>query len=146
MRKILALIWACFIFTGCATATVGGYVVPGAKLPNPGTYYVVFDPSDDRATHELIRTSLEQRGLDAKSGFADRMPNGVDVVVRYGSRWQWDITWYLLELDVRFYEPESSLLIASANSLRTSLARKSPDDVVAEVLNQLFPAEDKETK
>lgn len=130
--------------TGCATADVGSYLVPGEALAQSGRYYIVFSEEDDRAVHELLREEMIARGLDAASGFPDRMPQDTAYLVEYGSQWQWDATWYLLHLNVRVYEPDTRLLIASAHSQRTSLARRSPEEMVTETLNALFDQSEKE--
>lgn len=124
--------------SACATADVSSYVVPGETLDESGSWFIVFAENDERALHEKLRQEMVSRGLTASTGFADRVPEGTTYLVEYGSQWQWDVTWYLLDLSVRVYEPETRLLIASAHSVRTSLARKSSEQVVAETLDKLL--------
>lgn len=138
MIKRLAALWPCLLLAACATSDVGSYTVPGESLSTSGRYYVIFSENDDRALHEMLRTAMIARGLDASSGFADRVPADATYIVEYGSQWQWDLTWYLLHLSVRIYEPNERLLIASAHSERTSLVRRPAEEVVAETLHALF--------
>lgn len=138
MAKRIPALCMSLVLTACASADVGSYVVPGESLAESGSYYIVFAADDDRALHELLREGMVARDLDASSGFADRMPEDTTYLVEYGSQWQWDVTWYLLHLNVRVYEPGTRLLIASAHSRRSSLVRKPPEEVVAEALNVLF--------
>jgi hypothetical protein len=50
----------------------------------------------------------------------------------------WDITIYLLELTVTFREPANLQPLAVGNSYHTSLTRKSPDEMVDEVLTNIL--------
>lgn len=138
MTKRLAGLCGSLFLAACATTDVGSYIVPGEALAPSGSYYIVFSENDERALHELLREGMIARELDASSGFADRVPADATYVVEYGSQWQWDVTWYLLHLSVRVYEPDERLLIASAHSERTSLVRRPAEEVVAETLNALF--------
>lgn len=122
----------------CATVQVGSYIVPGTALDTDGDYYIIFSENDQRMLHEILRKGMIKRGLSATSGFEDRMPESTNYFVEYSSRWQWDITWYLLEFNLRIYNPRTKLLVASAYSLRTSLQRRTPEEIVAETLAELF--------
>jgi hypothetical protein len=58
----------------------------------------------------------------------------VDSVITYVDRWMWDITLYLLELTVTLRDATNSFPIALGNSYHTSLTRKSPEEMVDEVM------------
>jgi len=62
----------------------------------------------------------------------------VDAVVTYQDRWMWDITMYMLKLDVQVHDGNSGAVIASAQAVRPSLQRKSPEGMVQEVLGEIF--------
>ncbi len=128
------------LVAGCS-ASVTGFVVPGERLEPGGAYYIVFTERDDHGLHELLRKELSYYRPDTSSGFADRMPAETDYLVEYDAQWQWDITWYLLVLSVRIYDPATRLMIATASSTRTSGARTAPDKMVAEALAELFSDE-----
>ena len=126
------------MLSSCATVDVGSYIASDADLSKSSVYYIVFASEDEQGLHELLRENMSSRGYNVASGFEDRIPENVDYVLRYGGQWQWDITWYLLNMDLKIYHAENQLLAASAHSLRTSLVRKSTDEVISEVLDQLF--------
>lgn len=130
-----------FSLIAACSAAVTGYVVPGATLQPEGAYYIVFNETDERGLHELLRQEFAAYRPDVSSGFADRMPADIEYRVEYDAQWQWDITWYLLVLTVRIYEPDTGLMVASASSTRTSGARIAPDKMVAEALAELFSKE-----
>jgi hypothetical protein len=136
MRK-RAAIALCILSTACVSDT-GGYVVPGETLDEDGVFYIVFSKDDERALYQVLQEDMASRGLRVLSGFADRMPDDATYLVEYGSQWQWDITWYLLSFNIRIYHPETKLLIATANSMHTSVVRRPAEEVVSETLDQLF--------
>jgi hypothetical protein len=60
----------------------------------------------------------------------------------------WDITMYMLELRVTLRNPDSGFPIAVGNSFHTSLTRKSPEEMVDEVVGNILTTQknDKTTK
>jgi hypothetical protein len=50
----------------------------------------------------------------------------------------WDITMYMIQLDVQFRKPQNDMPLATGSSRRTSLVRKSPSEMVKEVLDVIF--------
>ena len=70
---------------------------------------------------------------------ADPEPNvQADAVVTYVDRWMWDMTMYMLELTVVVREPKSDFPLATGNSFHTSLTRKSPKEMVDEVIDNIL--------
>jgi hypothetical protein len=126
--------------TGCinrATATLS----PGADLSKIKSFYVVHQPKDTHGIHNLISDRLGKEGLSAKAGpESDRPTGGVDSIVTYVDRWAWDITLYLLELTVTLRDASNAFPIAVGNSFHTSLTRKSPEEMVDEVMTNIFNA------
>jgi hypothetical protein len=55
----------------------------------------------------------------------------------------WDITMYMLELTITMSDAKTDFTLASGNSYHTSLTRKSPEEMVAEVLGNIFGGADK---
>jgi len=130
--------------SGCAnraTATV----TPEANIGAARTYYVMKLPADQRGIQDLIRDGLARRGYSARVGVDEMPPPGIDVVVTYVDRWMWDMTMYMIELTVTFRDPANRFPLANGNSFHTSLTRKSPEEMVDEVLNNIF-AKARETK
>jgi len=50
----------------------------------------------------------------------------------------WDITMYMLELTITLRNPTNNFPMATGNSYHTSLTRKSPAEMVEEVLTNIF--------
>jgi hypothetical protein len=124
--------------SSCATVDVGSYIIPGETLDFDGHYYIIDSKDDERGVAKIIKTVMSEKGIKISSGSKEDLPEGVNYTIEYGSQWQWDVTWYLLNFDFRVYNSESNLFIASAHSLRTSLERREPEHIVTETLNTLF--------
>ena len=132
---LLSLVLGTLLFvSGCsnrATATLS----PGADLSKLKTFYVVHQPKDTHSLHNLISDKLVKEGYSATAG--PELPQSsykVDSIVTYVDRWMWDITLYLLELTVTF----RGFPLAVGNSYHTSLTRKSPEEMVDEVLTNIL--------
>lgn len=136
MFRVAVVAW-CILLTGCAVNRATATVDPGARLDSVKTVYVRHHDKDERGTDQLIATNLRGRGLQVTVGDGPS-PVGVDAVVTYSDRWFWDITMYMLELTVQLREPRTDYPIASGNSFHTSLTRKSPPEMVDEVLTNIF--------
>src|SRR5262247_656204 len=129
---------ALLFVSGCsnrATATLS----PGADLSKLKTFYVVHQPKDTHNLHNLISDKLVREGYSATAG--PELPQSsyrVDSIVTYVDRWMWDITLYLLELTVTFRDATNGFPLAVGNSYHTSLTRKSPEEMVDEVLTNIL--------
>ena len=138
MKIIGLILLASLSLTACVSVDVSRYIVPGETLDKEGSYHIVISENDGHDLHELLKTNMLSKGLFVSFGTREDMPDDVTYLVEYGGQWQWDISWYLLNFNIRIYQPGSKLLVASSNSLRTSLGRKSAERVVVETLEQLF--------
>jgi len=123
--------------SGCASNQTGA-VMPGADIGSIKKYYVVHLPADSRGVNKLIADDLVARGYEATTGEAVNVPADAQALVTYQDKWMWDITMYMIKLEVQFRKPQSDMPLATGTSLRTSLVRKSSAEMVKEVLNQIF--------
>lgn len=121
---------------GCATAESSK--APGADLTTLKTFYVSKLPADSRGIERLIADRLNLMGYQATSGSAEKPPSPVDAVVTYQDKWMWDITMYMIQLDIQIRDGKTNLALASGHAWRPSLQRKSPSGMVEEVLTGIF--------
>ncbi len=133
------LLMALTLNTGCAVNKASAQLIGNANLSTIKTVYVVKHDADTRGVNEVIKSNLDKRGYTVTSGPAQPGPYTTDAVVTYVDKWMWDITMYMLELTIVVRDP-SSLPMATGNSLHTSLTRKSPPEMVDEVLTNIFNA------
>jgi len=133
---LAGLALAATLLGGCAT--VESARAPDANLKNLKTFYVTRVPEDERGIEKLIAARLGAMGFTATSGDAPQPPEKTDAIVTYQDRWMWDITMYMIKLDIQIHDGESGAVLARAQSMRPSLQRKSPEGMVQEVLGEIF--------
>jgi len=121
-----------------ACATLESAKAPDANVKDLKSFYVTRVPEDERGIEKMIAARLSTMGYLATSGDAPHSLNPVDAVVTYQDRWMWDITMYMIKLDVQVHDGNSGAVIARAQAVRPSLQRKSPEGMVQEVLGEIF--------
>ena len=122
---------------GCANREIAS-VSPDVDLAHLKKFYVARFAPDERGINILISGELTKLGFESSTGPDTDAPKDVDAIVTYEDSWRWDITMYMVGLRVFIREPGSNRLLAVANSYHTSLTRKSPQEMVAEVLSNTF--------
>lgn len=132
--RIIVLLFMASTAIGCV-ANLESQKVPGADLSHIKTFYVQKLPGEGRGVERLIAAQLTKMGYVATYGL-DGPASSVDAIVTYKDDWWWDLSWYLLQLDIQIRDPQTKLILASGQSKRSSLVRKSSDEVVEDVLNQ----------
>lgn len=137
LKLLTALSLAVFLTTGCAVNRAVATVDPTAQLDALKYLHVVQYADDDKKeTSALIAEKLKSLGYTVTTG--DDQRADVDADVTYKDKWMWDITMYMLELTVTIRDPKTGYPLANGNSFHTSLTRKSPREMVDEVINNIF--------
>jgi hypothetical protein len=136
LKHAAAAVMLVALTTGCTVNRATATVDPAAKLDTLKTFHVKHFEKDERGTDKLIADNLRARGYKVSTGAQPAGP--VDATVTYIDKWFWDITMYMLELTVTIRDPKTDYPLANGNSLHTSLTRKSPPDMVDEVLTNIF--------
>jgi hypothetical protein len=132
----LLLLAAALLFGGCAS--MSSNTAPGADLSKIKKIYVVHLAPDGRAINRVIADQLNLMGYHATTGEANAVPADIDATLTYQDKWMWDITMYMIELNVQLREPKTEIALATAKSYRPSLQRKTPAGMAEEVPSQLF--------
>ena len=138
MRFVLPTLLAALLLTSACSSTLEASVEPGAHLTRERTYHVLTRESDAYDVDDLIAAELRRWGRTASAGPIESLPANADVLVTYEDRWFWDITMYMLSLDVQFRDPLTERELARGKSMRTSLVRRSAAGMVEEVLTAVF--------
>ncbi len=140
MKSIISslLLLCSLVFLGGCASNQKGAVMPGTDFSTLKKYYVVHLPADTRGVNQMIADELNSRGFSTTTGEAVNVPADVDAVVTYQDKWMWDITMYMIQLDIQFRKPVTDIPMATGSSMRTSLVRKSPANMIKEVLDQIF--------
>ena len=136
--KVLIVFLAIFLATGCSKVVVRSDADPSADFRNIQTLYVKKLPADEREINKVLQDKLIEFGFDATTGSEAKPAGSVDAIVTYEDRWMWDMTMYMLSIDIHFLNPETEYEFASGSSYRTSLVRKPPEEMVDEALRDLL--------
>jgi hypothetical protein len=114
---------------------------PGANLDEMHTFYVRKHPSDSHGLEQVISDELNAMGYSSTSGPGERPTVSADVIVSYEDKWMWDITMYMLQIDIELRDPETEAILVTGQSYRTSMVRKSKETMVKETLCEMFGRE-----
>lgn len=138
LRKNILLLVLLFLTTSCAVVDIYSVKVPGSDLDEVNTFYVIRHDKDTRNLDITIAEELNKLGFNATSGFIDEKPDNVDAVVTYHDRWIWDLSLYLLQLEIQIRDSETNFPLIKGESFRTSMARKSPAVMAQEIFESMF--------
>ena len=137
VSKFAILLFASFLASGCVNRVSANWT-PSENLTNTTSFYVIKLGPDERGINKLISDKLVYMGYKSTTGLGVNVPSNVDIVVDYADKWMWDITMYMLELTITFRNPETNAPLGTGNSFHTSLTRKTPQEMVDEVLTNIF--------
>ncbi|TGD72657.1 hypothetical protein E4634_14140 [Mangrovimicrobium sediminis] len=135
-RTLLA--FTALTLAGCVNTSLTSDVDPNVDLDTLKHLYVLKLPADERGIDGLIADRLGTMGYQVEHGDTAPAPDAVDALVTYQDQWMWDITMYMLTLRVQLRDPDTDYVLASGQVHRTSLARRPPEEMVEEVLSEIF--------
>jgi hypothetical protein len=111
---------------------------PAVDLTRVHRFYVERRLGDDHHLDELIVQELQHLGREASSGPLTMKPDGIDAVVTYTDRWEWDFKTYLIELNMEVRDGHSDKLLTTGHFYQPSMTTKSPPAMIREILEPLF--------
>ena len=135
--KLLTFSLIILFLSGCSVNKTKATVDPSANLAQINKVFVQKLAPDGRGINLLIADKFRAMGYEVSTG---PLPDSqqFDVVVTYRDKWMWDITMYMVELTITIRDPKNNFPLASGNSYHTSLSRKSPEEMVNEVVDNIF--------
>lgn len=86
----------------------------------------------------IIADELRALGYRVTVGGSSSESGSADALVTYVDRWNWDMNMYMLSLSIQIREPQSESVMATAQTTRSSLVRKSPNEMASETLGVLL--------
>lgn len=131
-----ALLLPLLLLAACASESTSR--APDVDLSRLRTFYVARLPADHRGVQKLIAARLQQLGYRSTWGDAQTSPSPVDAIITYQDRWMWDITMYMIRLDMQVRDGRTGAILAYGEVTRPSLQRKSPQGMVDETLGELI--------
>lgn len=135
-RRSLGLA-ALAVLPGCVSQQ-SATIAPGADLRRIRRLHVVRLPADTRGIEQVIAAEFRRGGFVVTVGSEADAPPDADAIVTYSDRWMWDITMYMISLDIALRDPRTQFPIASGRSVRSSLVRGTPEEMVREVIGKIF--------
>ena len=135
-----AMLSALASMTGCAVNHATATLMADADLSKVKTVYVVHSETDKHDVDKNIQAAFKKRGIEATVGPAHPPPYDADASVTYVDKWFWDITMYMIELNVTVRSPANDFPLATGNSMHTSLTRQSPEKMTDEVVGNILTA------
>ena len=88
-----------------------------------------------------VRLDRSAVNLTATSGLESAMPADTECKVIIHDHWFWDTYWYLLSLDIKFYDAHSGTLLASGHDQRAGPeTRRTPEFMANELIEALYPS------
>lgn len=142
-RKMLVLLVPVMLLLAACAESLNAKKMPGADLAPLKTVYVQKLAADGRGIDLLIANQLTRMGFIATNGASDVPSSPADAIVTYQDKWMWDISMYMLQLSVQIRDGQTRMVLATGQAMHTSLVRRSPEEMVEEVLTAIFKGEKK---
>jgi hypothetical protein len=130
------LLWSLpALLAGCTTAISARKVV---ALDRYQRVYVERRLNDNHRIDELFVAELKRLGRDASSGPLTMMPEKIDLLLTYDTRWEWDFKTYLIELNLELHTVHPRKKLADARYYQPNVRNRPPPEVIRELLDRLF--------
>jgi hypothetical protein len=85
-----------------------------------------------------IAAALNALGREATFGVATMRPDGIDAIVSYTDRWEWDFKNYMIEIKIDVRDARTDKPLATGSYYQASLKTKSSEEVIRLILSPLF--------
>lgn len=139
MKNYSAFMYVIFFFVVGCSHNVKTFHNPKFDNLNFESVYLKRVPNDTMFNvYKHIKDELNLLGYDVTVGLSEVPSGQTDVIVSYEDRWMWDITMYMMHLDMQLIETNSYSAVSETSITRTSLIRKNRKEIVREALAELF--------
>jgi hypothetical protein len=139
IARILSLTATGLVLASCETYKP--YTTrPSAPKLKRAAVLVVPDSKEKRRRANDIAEVLEKRGIPCTIVEPGQpVPRDVDGYFTYTSRWAWDLTMYLAEMQIELHDTQTSALVSSARYKQGWIHRyPTPIDVVDNLVGQIL--------
>jgi hypothetical protein len=134
---ILDLIACALLLAGCAT---GMSTRKATDLTRFKRIYVESRLADNHRIDAHIAGALNELGREATFGVATMRPDGIDAIVSYTDRWEWDFKNYMIEIKIDLRDARTDKPLATGSYYQASLKTKPSEEVIRLILKPLFGA------
>ena len=136
MLRLFTSVLLVLLLGGCAS--YDARVARGPGLAGVQHFFVIANANDSRGLEHRISASLKARGLTAATGPRTMMPDEAQAVVTYEDHWAWDFGERLVHLQINVRDVRSSQLLATATFSAKIPGRKSPAEIVDELVTRVI--------
>ena len=136
MTRLSFLLAALLFLTGCTSF----FYYKSADLSHLKRFYVEQRLADNHRLDEQIVAELKAHGLDATGGVLTMKPDGIDVIVSYDDRWEWDFKTYLIDLRIDLRDGRTDKPLATGQYHQAKLTTKSSEEVIRMILKPILKA------
>jgi len=136
---LLCLMLTCALFAGCATTRT--HVVENDRsLKDVRRFFVLRNLKDNHGIDVRIVRALQARGFEAESGPITLLPPSAQAVIVYEDRWAWDFANHMVFLKLGARDPQAAFPYVWASYQKQVAFTTNVDEVVGQVLGDLFAA------
>lgn len=136
MKVFWPLTLVLLLATGCSS--MSSYLETGVNISNYKHLYVEHKLADARGVDTLIAQDFRNRGYDISYGPLTLMPRQTDAIISYDDRWDWDFTYYLLQLTVTIRDARTGRTVANVKDIRPSISGKTPVQMIHESVSKIL--------
>ncbi|MBS0664073.1 MAG: hypothetical protein JSR48_12475 [Verrucomicrobia bacterium] len=135
--KFLSLLLAglAFVLAGCTSISTHS----STNLKKYKRVFVEHLLTDNLHVDDLIVAELQRRGYETAKGPLTMMPDGMDLVLSYNSRSEWDFRTYLIEMSVSVRTVITGEEVAVGHIYQPNIRLKSPPEMVHAIISPIFP-------
>ena len=132
---LLAFVTCGLLLVGCAT---GMSTRKATDLTRFKKIYVESRLADNHRIDAQIAAALNALGREATFGVATMRPDGIDAIISYTDRWEWDFKNYMIEIKIDLRDARNDKPLATGTYFQASLKTKPSDEVIRLILKPLF--------
>jgi len=136
MKPFFVLLAVLGLATACASFS--SWKDPKVKLQLRKQFYVESELADGHNLHAQIADELRAMGYNATSGYLTMMPTDADTIVSFQSRWTWDFSTYLIELDMQIRDAKTGKILATVSYHRPGVGGTSTEVLIKRVLTEII--------
>jgi len=130
------LLGSAVLTAGCSSLTTSGH----PHLAKFRRVFIETRLNDNLGIDRLLMAELKALGYDAQYGPLTMMPEDTQLIVVYDAREEWDLHQYLIELNLSVRPAKDyNLVAASGRYFRPGVTRKTPQQMVHELTQKVFP-------
>ncbi|MES9981034.1 MAG: hypothetical protein ABW115_22495 [Candidatus Thiodiazotropha sp. 6PLUC6] len=137
-RPVSVILTLITLLNGCAIVSSSAKIVPNNDQTAIQNFYVIHQPQDKHNIDAEISELLREKGYKASNGPATKIASDADILVTYEDRWFWDLSNYLIQLNVEFRDVKTRYPIVAGETIRTSLARKTTKEMALETIDNML--------